>query len=452
MIRVPNGVVRLTRGRRFRQLLSTRMLGQVGDGVFQVSLASFVLFSPERQTSAAQIAAGFATLLLPYSLVGPFAGVFIDRWRRQRILGFANALRIVLLFAVAALVAAGVEGPLFYAAALSVIGVNRFFLSALSASLPHVVAEDELVTANSVSVTLGSVATVLGAGTGLLIRQVAGSDDRGAATIALAATVAYFASAVAAARMPSRLLGPDVTVAHAPLRHALGEVTRGITAGARYVWRHRAAGLALAAIGSHRFFYGISTIATLLLYRNYAGFTDRGWVRDDLAGLGQIIAAGSIGALLAAVVTPGGTRRLGKQRWIVACFTLAAVVEAVLAPTYRQEIFLVAALLLGFAAQGSKICVDTIVQETVDDEFRGRVFAFYDIVFNVSFVSAAGLSALLLPDDGRSYAVLALITVGYAATAFVYGRSAPAQPAPDDAPAGLPVAAEPRVAGGPHLS
>ncbi len=423
MIHLPAGVLTLARARRFRQLLATRVLAQAGDGIFQIALASFVIFSPERRTSAAQIAAGFATLLLPYSVAGPFAGVFIDRWRRQRILVISNLVRVVLIGLVAALVAGGVEGPAFYAAALSVTGVNRFFLSALSASLPHVVEDALLVTGNSLTTTLGSVATVIGGGAGLLIRRLAGADDAGVAVVALTAAIGYALSAASATRLPSRLLGPDVDVHHAHWREALGEVGHGIVDGAKHVWLRRQAGAALAAIGAHRFFFGISTIATLLLYRNYTGFTDHGLIRTDLAGLGQIFAASSVGALVAAAATPSGTRRIGKSRWIVVCFALAALVEATLAMTYQQESFLVAAFLLGFAAQGSKICVDTIVQESVDDEYRGRVFAFYDIVFNVAFVSAAGLSALLLPPNGKSYAVLALITAGYLVTAVVYNRA-----------------------------
>ena len=49
-----------------------------------LSLAGAVLFDPEHQARAADIAAGFAVLLLPYSFVGPFAGVLLDRWWRQR--------------------------------------------------------------------------------------------------------------------------------------------------------------------------------------------------------------------------------------------------------------------------------------------------------------------------------------------------------------------------------
>ena len=52
-------------------------------------------------------------------------------------------------------------------------------------------------------------------------------------------------------------------------------------------------------------------------------------------------------------------------------------------------------------AAGAKICVDTIVQEQVDDDFRGRVFSFYDTLFNVTFVVAAVAAAFMLPRSGR---------------------------------------------------
>ena len=55
------------------------------------------------------------------------------------------------------------------------------------------------------------------------------------------------------------------------------------------------------------------------------------------------------------------------------------------------------AFCFGFATQATKVCVDTLVQASVDDEFRGRVFAFYDTLFNLSFVAAALVAALLLP-------------------------------------------------------
>ena len=85
--------------------------------------------------------------------------------------------------------------------------------------------------------------------------------------------------------------------------------------------------------------------------------------------------------------------------------------------------FLVAAFFLGFAAQASKICVDTLVQESIEDDFRGRVFSFYDTLFNLTFVVAAVVAALVLPLDGKSYLVVVALSAGYALIALAYAAA-----------------------------
>ena len=96
---------------------------------------------------------------------------------------------------------------------------------------------------------------------------------------------------------------------------------------------------------------------------------------------------------------------------------MAAVAEAVFVVVLSEWLLLVGAFVLGVAAQGSKICVDTIVQKSVDDAYRGRVFSFYDVIFNIAFVSAAAFGAVALPADGNSPPVFAVVAVGYAVTA-----------------------------------
>ncbi|HET6989312.1 MAG TPA: MFS transporter, partial [Kribbella sp.] len=146
----------LLKRRDFRRLFAVRLTSQFGDGVFQVALASYVLFSPERAPDAAAIAGLFAVALLPYSILGPFTGVLLDRWSRRQILFGANLTRAVLVIGVGAIVATGNAGVLFYLAVLLTLGVNRFLLSGLSAGLPHVVERDELVMANAVTPTSGT--------------------------------------------------------------------------------------------------------------------------------------------------------------------------------------------------------------------------------------------------------------------------------------------------------
>ncbi|MGH8965137.1 MAG: MFS transporter, partial [Actinomycetes bacterium] len=91
------GAQRLLAITGFSRLLFSRFSSQWGDGLFQTGLAGAVVFNPERAVSPTEIAAGFVVLLLPYSIIGPFAGALLDRWDRRRVLVGANLLRGVLI-------------------------------------------------------------------------------------------------------------------------------------------------------------------------------------------------------------------------------------------------------------------------------------------------------------------------------------------------------------------
>jgi len=391
----------------FRRLYGARLLGQFGDGVVQASLAGAVLFNPERQAHAADLAAAFAALLVPYSLVGPFAGVLLDRWRRQRVLVVANLLRAVGVLVIGLEILSGLHGQPFYASALVVVSISRLFLSALSASLPHVVDLSELVTANALSTTSGAIATAVGGAGAIGVRVVA-------------AAIPYLLSAAFARGFAPDELGPD-DVERSQRETALA-IARGLLAGARHVYQRKPALYALMAIGVHRLSSGVSTICTVLLYRNY--FHDDGLFRSGLAGLGQVVAAVAVGGGLAALVTPLASRRLGLARWPALLLGAAGLVEVGLGLPYTLPLLLAAAVLLGFVAQGVKICVDTLVQQSVEDEFRGRVFSLYDSLFNLTLVVAALLTALVLPENGYSPAAVVIIGAAYLVTGLAYLRLA----------------------------
>jgi MFS family permease len=405
----------------FRRLLATRLLSQFGDGVFQAAVAGTVLFNPQGAADPVDVAAGFAVLLLPYSLVGPFAGVWLDRWSRRQVLVYANLLRAALVAVVAALVLGGVDGTPFYVAGLAVFSVNRFLLAALSAGLPHTVDPSSLVPANAVSTTSGAVSTVVGGGAALVLLQVVGSGNGGYASLTLAAALPYVAAAAVAAVFPRGRLGPDRLTLSARL--SAREVLAGLVAGARHVAAHRPALAALMAITLHRLGYGVLTLMTLLLYRNT--FVSDGFFRGGLVGLGQVVAAGAIGTLLAAVVTPRAVRGMGKPRWIALLLAVGGVAQTALGSLFVPPAVVLAGFVLGFMSQGVKICVDSTLQESVDDSYRGRVFSFYDTLFNVSFVVALLVGAVVLPASGMSATVLTTIGLGYLATAAAYARLAP---------------------------
>ena len=403
----------------FRRLFAVRLASQFGDGVFQAGRAGAVLFDPEREAHAADIAAGFTVLLLPYSLIGPFAGVFLDRWSRQRVLVFANVARAICVLGVAAEIATGVAGIAFYGSALVIISISRFVLSALGAAQPHVVADAQLVTANALSATGGAVIAAVGGGAAIAVRALLGDSNGDYAVIGATAILPYLLAAALARRFQRPDLGPSD--AERAGRETPGEVLRGLIAGARHVRGIPPVAHGLAAIGVQRLCFGIWTVSSVLLYRNY--FTDHGFFRAGLAGIGQVVATLAAGAALAALVTPVAFRHLGGVWWPAIMLASSAVFVLVLGLPFRPGFVVTLGLLLGFTSQAVKISVDTIVQHHIVDAFRGRVFALYDMLFNIALVLAAVLTALVLPEDGHSPAAVVAVAAGWAATAVGYVMS-----------------------------
>jgi MFS family permease len=402
----------------FRRLLTVRLVSQCSDGLFQAGLATLFFFSPENATTATGVAAAFAVLLLPFTVVGPWAGVLLDRWRRRQVLLVGNLVRTALTLLTALVMATAGVGPVVYVLALVTLSVNRFLLSALSASQPRVVAGPLLLTANSITPTLGTVSAGIGAGIGIGLGLVL--PDGGAKDVAslLLAAALMTAAAVLATRLGRDRLGPDARADAGEMRRALSTLAHGLVDGARYLVRRGTPARALGVMAVHRFLYGAVFIASLLISRNL--LSDPADARAGLVTFSTVAAVTGIGFGLAIVVTPLVSPVLGPHGWITTCLLLAAATQALLAVTVAYPAVLAGSLVLGLAAQGAKIAVDTIVQRDTADEFRGRAFALYDVLYNAAFVGAAALAAVALPDTGWSRGVFALLTAAYLAAALVY--------------------------------
>ena len=403
----------LWRHRYFRRLLAVRVAIQSCDGVLQVALASYVLFSPERQPDAASIAVVLAITLLPFSIVGPFVGVVLDRVSRRQVLVVGNLARSAVTLGLAALVATGLRTSgietLLYGGVLVAMSLNRFLLAALSASLPHTIEASEYMVANSVVPVVGPAGALIGVGVGASLRLILGQvmpDYRANAILFVIAAAGFVLSAALSLRIPRRQLGPDDME---PARAR--DIVVGLVEALAHLRDRRAAGIGLLTIAAHRLIYGIVTVATILVYRNY--FHGLAEVDAAIADLGLLVVITGAGFVLASAVTPPMSARLGVRRTMIVCLLASAVFQVVPGAIYAKAPLLVAAFLLGLMAQNIKICVDTLVQAHVADEFKGRVFVIYDMIFNVMLVVAAVIAALILPANGKSVTILIIMAVGY---------------------------------------
>jgi MFS family permease len=424
------GLSHLWHVRGLRRLVFVRVLSAFGDGAFQGALAVLVLFSPERQTDPAEIAAGFVVLLLPYSIIGPFAGALLDRWSRRRVIVWANLIRCALVAIVAVQIAAHLPSIILFVTALMIMGVGRFVGSGLSASVPHTVAQDSLVGANALATTAGAIATAVGGGYAIALRTMVGDTSGPIAVITASVLLFYLAAALIATRFRLMELGPDETDEPA---QPLKAVLQGLTSALHHVWQRPTVGVAVLVVMAVRFCFGLCTLVVLLLFQKY--FTEDLWLlRTGATGIAEVLAVGAAGIFSGAVITAPVVRKFGRTRWLVVLLSTTAILVVAFGIQFTIWSTLITTFAVGFAYQSSKVCMDSVVQADSDDAYVGRVFALYDTLNNLSYVLAFCLGVLIVPPAGNGPAAVFLVGAVFVITGVGYGmamtrlRRGPARP------------------------
>jgi len=404
-------VWQLLTDRKFSRLLRVRWTGQMADGIFQSALASFVLFSPERQANALSAALAFAVVLLPYSVIGPFVGTILDRISRQRAIAYSNLIRAVTLILVAFLIFQGRTGVELTIFILIAFGVNRLILAGLSAGIPLMIESKSLISANALAVTGGSVWVVLGGGIGLGLRRLingVATADHADGYIILAGAVCYLLAVLFASTLKKKEIGPlDHEIKSASFSQGLIEMREGF----KFLRQHVDAARGIAAVAIHRGGITAMTLIALLLERNT--FHDPADSEAGLAGLSFTLSLAACGFVVGAVIAPYGVRKVGRHRWMR--FSLLASASGPLFIIFvRTPITLaIAAIITALFGQSLKVTNDALVQSKIDDIYRGRVFSVYDVVVNGAIVSGAVIAAVLLPDTGDSFLVPLLVVAAY---------------------------------------
>ena len=408
------------------RLLAVRWMGQLTDGIFQSSLASFLLFSPERQPDAKSAAVAFAVVLLPYSLVGPFVGTILDRISRQRVILFANLFRAFTLIFIAGLIRNGATGIELTIFVLIAFGVNRLILAGLSAGLPLLLdttgteGRNTLVSINATTVTGGTVFVVLGGGIGIGIRGLlegSMSANQADGILVSISAACFFIAGLLALRIKREELGP---LPHEVKKQSVVAAYQEMVDGYKFLRTIKDCFLGISATAVQRGGLTALTLMALLLNRNT--FNDPANPEAGLAGFAFAITIAGVGITIGAVIAPFGVKKFGRHAWIRYSLFASAVLPILLAFN-QNEFFLVATgFFAGMAGQGVKVTNDALVQSKIVDEFRGRVFAVYDVMVNMGIVSGAIIAAFVLPADGVSSVLPALIALAYVLVALVVLR------------------------------
>jgi MFS family permease len=388
----------------FRFLLGTRLVSQFGDGIFQAFLIDRLVFLSADKGTAVSVAKAFALLVIPFSLIGPLSGVVIDRWSRRAIL-----IETALIRATAALALLAVAGIhtnwALYLFALVVVSLNRFYLTTAGAVTPSLVPDEHLLIGNSLSAAAG---TVVNFGGLIVGTQIAGGiGTRGLLVITL---VCWPVSAFLASRIrnPLRPVGREGPL-HAEIRRVAGELARG----ARRLLATPPALGSIVSISYDQFLIGLITVLSVVVFKNE--------FKQGVASYGRIVGAGGLGVLIGSATVGWFEGRLDKPRIMSLAFALAGAACLIGSIRIAGPTILLISFTLGLTYPWRKVPADTMVQHSIPDRYRGRVFALYDMCFALPRVIAAALAIVLIPNLS-SAALVALIGLAYLAWAPVPSR------------------------------
>jgi MFS family permease len=225
----------------------------------------------------------------------------------------------------------------------------------------------------------------------------------------------YLLAALFAARLSKEEIGPKPHEVPQEIR-GFGEMLQGF----RILKNHSDALRGIFATGVQRGGITALTLMALLLERNT--FNDSNNPDAGLRGFAYALAIAGIGIGLGALAGPYGVARFGRHKWMRISM-IAPIGFLIVFGLFPNEFMMIAtAFFVGGFGQSFKITNDALVQSKIADEFRGRIFAFYDVAVNGAIVSGAIIAALTLPPSGVSLVLPWLIALAYTAAALVLLR------------------------------
>ena len=379
----------------FRRLFAIRLVSQSADGLFQAALVASVVFSPERQSTTAGFAIATLIVSLPFSIIGPFTGVFIDRWSRRRILVLSPWLRTALVGL--ALLDPTKAPILFYGGVLLVLSVNRFYLSTAVAVVPRLVTTEDLLMANSISIVGGTVAMLVGVFAGGWI-----SDLFGNVPVIVLAGAMWLVASLIGSRISTSLAPHHLP--EAPMRDEIQRIAREFADGVRRLARTPRALGPIASMTLDQMGQGIVLVLSLFVFR------DR--FEEGVGSFSNLIGAGGVGVLLGILTVGKLEERFPKERIVSGAFLAGGFALVAVSFHITGWTVLLASFAVGLTFAWKKVPVDTMVQEAVPDGYRGRVFAVYDLGYNMARIIAAFIAIPLLPSIGERWTV-ALVGIAF---------------------------------------
>ena len=358
----------------FRRVVLGQFISQSADAAMLLVLAKQLLFAGADGPTPVLLAQAVLSSAAPLVLVGPIAGVVADKWARKQVLVSGQAIRSALALATIAVVAFHLHLASIAVFVLSLCA-SRLLYTARVASVRHLVRQHELVAADSLMSIVGVIAGLIGA-------MVFASLVRlNAVLVLVMVAVGHFAAAYAYDKTRSWLGGEGET-STLRWRAVLTQLSCGKT---RY---------AALATSAHRCLVGVVVANVSMSIDGRTGGSASGYA----ATMGVVGLAAFAGSLTSEWMN----EHLRRRALTIGVFALSGVALVPLQFVDAPVVYLCVVGLVAFCFQNLRVASDATIQANAASGSCGRVFAAYDVAFNLSYVGGLllGLTVSSNTSDG----------------------------------------------------
>lgn len=405
-------MMRVVRQQRFARLWMAGLVSLLGDWAFYTVVPIFMLDETDSVLLAGVV---WAVIALPSVLVGPVAGVYVDRWNRRLIMLWGNVAQ-----AIAAGILAGAGSTPGIWVVMTVVLVNAslasMILPAENALLPTLVRAEDLGPANALNAMNDNLARIVGPPVGAAVYTWLGIEGVAVVNVTSFLAAAWLVRGAVPdggyqrARHESRAAG-----------NVHESIWRSLQTGAQIVRHHRLLGTVFLVLGLIAFADGpLGAMIT--------PFVDT-TLGKGAEGVGAFATVRGVAGILGGIVVGLIGKRVRENRLLVASATLNGL--GFVAMALVQDFAVACVILLvviGPTHVGLHTTLTTLLQRGSEDAYRGRVFALVGAVTGALFLvgtvggSAAGDSfspAAVIVGSGLLFVAAALATMLLMPTALV---------------------------------
>lgn len=392
----------------FRRLWNAMSFSSFGDwlGLLATTALAQQLAGGNYATANFAIAGVFIARLLPSVILGPIAGVIADRFDRKKVMVIGDILRAILFLSI----------PLvgnylwLYIATVLVECVTLFWSPAKEATVPNLVPKSRLENANQMSLFAAYGSAPVAA---IVFSILSVSATAVGATIGLAnysaVNLALYLNAISflfSAFMISQIEVPKEYLTNSQSSPSL---FTSLTDGAKFISSSKIVrGLIIGMLGAF-----VAAGAVIGLARTFVGDLNAG----D-AAYGVLFGAVFTGLATGIALGPKVFAQFSRRRLFGAALTMAGLLLVVLSLLQNLVIALLAVLFIGAFSGVSWVTGFTMLGMEVNDEIRGRTFAFVQALVRVSLVAVLAISPLIAAAIGEHTFELGEANLTYNGAAF----------------------------------